>query len=207
MRKVKKLIAIASSLVKHRWQVVKFLDFTANPTQAFSGTVQRHELFFIQQIVNKANQLEGPILEIGTLFGFTTQHIAEWKHSDKQLSTVDNFQWNPIGLDSATHKEFTSRILYYLKQKSSLVVFEGSNTEFYNSYDGPTPSMVFIDAGHSYEDVMVDIKWAISQQIPLISGHDYSKTQLGVTRAVNEFFGEDNIRVEGSVWFYHSAGQ
>jgi len=200
MSKISKAIRLVSDGFQHRRQVHRFVNFCTDPNTAFSGSVHPNELVFLQELVTNANSIEGPILEIGTLFGFTTHHIAEWKNIDKPLITVDNFFWNPIGFDKEAHKAFTNRILYYLVKRANTQIYEGSNTEFYNSYTGTTPAMVFIDAGHLYEDVLVDITWAKENKIPIISGHDYSSTHPGVIRAVDETFGKENVKTTGSVW-------
>jgi hypothetical protein len=59
--------------------------------------------------------------------------------------------------------------------------------------------MIFIDAGHTYDAVVVDIKWALEIGIPIISGHDYGDAWPGVKRAVDEFFGQDK-RLLGTLW-------
>lgn len=48
-------------------------------------------------------------------------------------------------------------------------------------------SMVFIDADHSYEGVLCDIKYAKSINTKIICGDDYSFE--GVKKAVDETFG------------------
>ncbi len=194
------IVAYGRQLYQQRFQVKQFLDFTNQEKRGFAGSVNAQELERLRTLVEVANKIDGPIVEIGTLFGFTTQHIAEWKNPDKPLITVDNFRWNPIGLSPEAHKHFTHRCLHYAMAHGSTSVFDGSNIEFYNSFKGPRPAMVFIDAGHSYEDVIVDIRWAIEQQIPIISGHDYSPQMPGVCQAVDEAFGKGAIELGGSVW-------
>lgn len=68
---------------------------------------------------------------------------------------------------------------------------------------------VFIDANHDYESVYQDIRlWAPKvKQGGIISGHDYDgrgdrSGQFGVKKAVDEFFGEDNVtKAGGLVWW------
>ena len=187
---------------QYRSQVRLFVDFCADPLKAFTGSVQPNELVFLQELVAKANSIDGPIVEIGILFGFTTQHMANWKTIEKELIAVDNFSWNPIGFDNETHRAFTKRILYYLIERSNTRIFDGSNTEFYRNYVDETPSMVFIDAAHRYQDVVVDIQWAKKNDIPIISGHDYSEKFPGVVSAVDEYFGKENVKTVGSVWAF-----
>ena len=40
----------------------------------------------------------GPIVEIGTLLGVSTTHMALWKTPDQRIITVDLFAWNPWGI-------------------------------------------------------------------------------------------------------------
>lgn len=61
--------------------------------------------------------------------------------------------------------------------------------------------MVFIDAGHSYEDVKQDIAMACDMRIPVISGHDYHALHVGVRQAVDEQFGQAKT-VQGRVWLH-----
>lgn len=62
--------------------------------------------------------------------------------------------------------------------------------------------LLFIDAGHSYEDCLADIKAWRSFVKPggIICGHDYNCNFPGVKQAVHECFGW-NVRVEGAVWY------
>ncbi len=60
------------------------------------------------------------------------------------------------------------------------------------------PDMAFIDAGHSYDDVVADIRaWKASTQY-LLCGHDYDWDE--VRRAVHDELGEVE-RGPGSIWF------
>ncbi len=65
---------------------------------------------------------------------------------------------------------------------------------------------VFIDANHSYESVKEDIQLWLPKTKTLMMGHDYKsrldrKGAQGVSRAVHEIFGEDNVMSSsGLVW-------
>jgi precorrin-6B methylase 2 len=60
--------------------------------------------------------------------------------------------------------------------------------------------MIFIDGGHSYAEVMADLKAWNPLATRLICGHDY--TNMGeVQKAVNEFFGQGRVRVSDSIWW------
>lgn len=194
-----KATAALRALINNRREVYQFLNFCNHPDQGFAGSVHGEELEFLTELVRNANDIDGPLVEIGTLFGFTTQRIAIAKNDNKELITVDNFRWNPIGLSPNAHRDFTKRALEYACQRGSTRIYEGDNTAFYSEYEGHRPSLVFIDAGHSYEDIMVDLSWATKMDIPIICGHDYADEHPGVMKAVDELFGS-KIKVVGSVW-------
>lgn len=66
---------------------------------------------------------------------------------------------------------------------------------------------VFIDANHTYESVKSDIELWLPKVTKLICGHDYGSVRdrrgrgWGVSRAVHEAFGEENVIVAGGrVW-------
>jgi predicted O-methyltransferase YrrM len=176
-----------------------FLQFYESSEASFSGSVQPAELGFLEELVTHSNSFSGEIIEVGTLFGFTTQHIAKWKRSDKTLTTIDNFSWNPIGMPDSAHRGFTTRSLSYLTEKANVKIFAGTSMNYYSRFVGERPAMIFIDAGHTYEEVMVDIRWSVKMKIPIISGHDYSDSHPGVKQAVDEVFGVDK-KVVGSIW-------
>jgi hypothetical protein len=69
--------------------------------------------------------------------------------------------------------------------------------EFYRTYEGIAPSMVFLDAIHTYEETKIDIQWAKNAGCHLITGHDYSPDFPGVVRAVAE---SGIPEVRGTVW-------
>jgi hypothetical protein len=53
----------------------------------------------------------GPIIEIGTLFGHSTLVITANKSPERELITVDNYSWNPLGLEPDAHIRITHNIL------------------------------------------------------------------------------------------------
>ena len=185
---------------KYENQVSEFLEFLEDPRKAYSGTISSNELIFLEKLVKKANLLDGPIVEIGVLFGFTTQHIANWKKPDKELLAVDRFSWNPIGLEKDIHREFTQRILHYVIENANVELLDIDCVSFYKNYKYEKPSMVLIDASHRYDNVWKDIKWAVEMEIPIIAGHDYSDDFPGVKRAVGEFFADRKVEVVDSLW-------
>lgn len=71
--------------------------------------------------------------------------------------------------------------------------------------------LVYIDADHRYENVQEDIRlWLPKVRRPgILCGHDYSERRIThsmqqVKRAVDDYFGVDNITVgKDQLWAYH----
>jgi hypothetical protein len=143
------------------------------------------ERALVREAVLQANALPGPIIEVGTLFGFTTSWMALWKNPEKKVITVDNYYWNPWNATPESHRLFTKRILEYLIHRGEVELVDMDKDAFYESYRGPSPSLVFLDADHSYEATSKDIAWAKRIGAKIIAGHDYVGA-FGVVRAVDE---------------------
>lgn len=142
----------------------------------------------------------GPIVEFGTLFGLTTQLLAEAAPDGVTVLTVDNFCWNPFGLPPDLHRQFTRRILRPYLASGRVRLIDKDSALFRERNAGPIPQLVFFDADHSYEAVRDEIAWAKRMKVPVISGHDYGNALFEVTRAVDEAFPE-GVSVKGMVWW------
>lgn len=72
-----------------------------------------------------------------------------------------------------------------------------------STYKDKSLDFVFIDAAHDYENVKADILAWLPKVKPggFLAGHDYP-TWPGVTQAVNEIIGENNIEGAESCWLY-----
>ena len=102
-------------------------------------------------------------------------------------------------LPPAIHEGFTRRIL------------KGSGVELWNmkiaafrdkAKELGRIDMIFFDADHRYEAVKEEVEWAKAVGIRQICGHDYGNPNpnFGVTRAVDEVFGKENVEVVGMCW-------
>ena len=136
------------------------------------------------------------IVEVGTLFGLTAREIASNVKSGRVIA-VDNFSWNPFGLPAHIHEAFTRQIL-----RGSKVELVNCSSEDWRKQVTGRIDMIFFDASHRYEDVKAECEWAKSAGIKIISGHDYGNPnpRFGVTRAVDEVFGKENVEVVGMCW-------
>lgn len=176
-----------------------YLVFSQTLDRSVWGSLPHQDREELTRLVKFAGQFPGPIIEIGTLFGFTTQLLAEAKRSDQALITIDNYSWNPFCLPPSHHREFTRNALYFCVNNSDLKLFDGSSEEFFEGYVGPHPALVFLDGSHVYESVLREIRHAKRLGASIICGDDYDDAFPGLKQAVHEEFG-NNITVEHSLW-------
>jgi len=162
------------------------------------GEILIDEARFLTDLV-KGAPTEGPMLEIGTLFGWSTRIMAIAKPAQQPLITIDSFQWNPWELTPEEHKWVTGRLLADAVAKLNVRQVVMDKNVYYAGYDGPAPALIFMDAGHSYEETRRDLEFAKRVGAKVICGHDYDPVAWpGVVQAVEEF-GGPATRV-GSLW-------
>lgn len=138
------------------------------------------------------------VVEVGTLFGLTAREIAG-RIVNGRVVAVDNFSWNPLGLPAAVHEDFTRRIL----RGTNVEIWKMDSAAFREkAKELGRIDLIFFDADHRYDAVKAELLWAKAAGIPQICGHDYGNPNplFGVTRAVNEVFGKENIEVVGMCW-------
>jgi hypothetical protein len=199
LKQLYKTVSFLRACLLHRMSIERFLHGTQREELAFSGSVKPDELVLLKEMVELSNSVDGPIVEFGTLFGFTTQKICTWKSAEKRFITCDNYSWNPFGFPPRLHQAMTERSLTYVIEKCHVELVRFSAIDFHREFSEIRPSLVFIDAGHQYEDVKKDIEWSLAVNAPLICGHDYGGPAVGVTRAVDEAFGS-KVRTAGTLW-------
>lgn len=85
-----------------------------------------------------------------------------------------------------------------------------TSVEASKTFEDKSVDFVFIDAGHTYEEVVEDIKsWLPKvKKGGFIGGHDYyreppGKDQEGVHKGVHEFFTHEEIESNENCWVYH----
>lgn len=144
-----------------------------------------------------------PIIEIGTLFGSSTRVLATFKAEGTPLITVDSFRWNTYGFSRGFHARVTAEILRELTEHHHVRLLQMDKREFYATYDGPPPGLVFLDAKHSFESTREDILWAKTVGAEIVCGHDYKDQFPGVIQAVAECGGAE--RVVGSVFVLNKS--
>lgn len=77
-----------------------------------------------------------------------------------------------------------------------------SSEDASKQFEDESIDFIFIDASHKYEDIINDLNCWYNKIKPgkIIAGHDYDWD--GVRKAVDEFFGKDNIIINNTSWLY-----
>jgi predicted O-methyltransferase YrrM len=172
---------------------LRYRHVIAQETITPRSQVNLKESRFLGRLVSSL-EYEGPIIEIGTLFGWSTRIICLFKETGRELISVDNYSWNPFKLPPGIHFETTKQILSEAISQFNLKLLRMDNVDFYRTYSGTTPALIFIDADHEYEAVRLDIKGAKKLNAGVICGHDYNREHCpGVVKAVDEFGGPREI--------------
>ena len=140
----------------------------------------------------------GTVVEIGTLFGLTTIEMARHAQEGVRIVTVDNFSWNPFGLPPAQHEQFTRRVLEPWIDSGKVELVKADSDLFRKDFE-VVPDLLFLDADHAYEAVRQELEWAARIGAKVISGHDYGRSEFGVTRAVDAV-APKGVLTAGSCW-------
>ena len=157
-------------------------------------TVEPQGLRLLKTLVRESQAYRGPIIEIGTLLGITTTEMALAKKNGQQIIAVDNFCWNGWGLSPNEQFSLVKLSLAFLVDTGHVEICRIDKNEFYKSYHGPAPSLVFLDAMHDYEETKKDLIWAKEVGAKIICGHDYCDLFPGVVKVVDEFGGPRLLR-------------
>lgn len=164
-------------------------------------------------------------VEVGAWLGKSTSYMAveiAKSRKDIKFDAVDTWEGSP---NEPGHQEFIEKLgmsLYdkFLDNMSPVINYvnpvKGLSEEVSKLYDDNSLDFVFLDASHDYESVKKDIDcWFPKvKQNGVIAGHDYNEdgtpgvAWVGVVKAVNEFFGVENItvrKVHAGTWLFRKS--
>lgn len=160
----------------------------------FDGWMTVRELNWLY---NEAKTM-GSIIEVGSWKGRSTHALLS--ACSGIVTAVDTWQGSA---GEAAHTKATERDIYedFLKNCGK---FKNLNPVRMKSVEAamvlPDVDMIFIDASHEYHEVLDDIRAWDSKATRMICGHDYTGWP-GVQKAVNEYYGVENISISDSIWY------
>lgn len=153
-------------------------------------------------LFNAAKEMD-TIVEIGSWKGRSTHALLSGCKGT--VYAVDHFLGSVAERDNAhaeaqtgdVYREFMENVGNF----KNLKVLRMDNAEAVKQFEDNSVDMVFIDGGHTYEEVLDDIKRWLPKTKKIICGHDRRYWQ--VKRAVRAMFGEGFERNEGrnsNIW-------
>jgi hypothetical protein len=166
---------------------------------------------FYEQIVYMLPS-NAKIVEVGTWKGRSTCCMAELiKTSGKNIKfyAVDTFE----GSNESIHKTLITELktdlysefiknLKFCEVDNIVVPMRMTSKEASKSFEDESLDFVMLDGAHDYDSVLADIQsWLPKvKKGGMLAGDDYGGDWLGVTKAVNESFG-DKIKVINGIWY------
>jgi precorrin-6B methylase 2 len=153
------------------------------------------ELATLSSLASKSDS----VVEIGCWKGRSTETLL--KACKGTVYAVDHWQGTDTDITGAwvcledIYSQFMDNVGHY----SNLKVMKGCSVDMANKFNGDKVDMVFIDAGHSYEECKADIEAWLPKCRKIICGHDYVDEHPGVMKAVNEKF--KDFKLTGSLWY------
>lgn len=160
------------------------------------------------------------ILEVGTYKGRSAIHMANIvkKHQipckvvciDTFLGSAEHYHLNDLNRVHGyptLYYQFLANVMHTDNQDVIVPIPLDSFSEYrILKENGTRADMIYVDAGHYYESVALDIKlyWELLKPGGVMIGDDYSPSNWpDVVKAVHEFFPEDEINVDNGRWWVH----
>lgn len=177
------------------------------------------EQLYLNQTQNAENN--NVFVEVGSLWGRSVVFLGQTaKQQNKNLKIFSVDFWDVRGVPELMTPGLDPSGMDYIKDGKDclynafinnlkecgvydiITPYRMSSEEGSHKFDDESIDFLFIDAGHTYEDVINDLNCWYKKVKPgkIISGHDYDWED--VKKAVDEFFGEENIIVQNTSWIY-----
>ena len=143
------------------------------------------------------------IVEIGSWKGRSTHALLSGCKG--KVYAVDHFKGTDSDGDAHKEAKINSDGVYKqfianTKDVGNLKVLRMSSQEASLQFKDKSVDMVFIDAGHTYEEVKKDIELWKNKAKKIICGHDYNFP--GVKQAADEAFGIKNMKLKETIWYH-----
>ena len=163
-------------------------------TNKIEGWMTDEELNFLYELSKKYDT----IAEIGSWKGRSTNALCSG--SKGTITAIDHFEGSASDKDKThgaigVYEEFTRNTKYF----KNLNVVKKSGDKAVKDFKDKSFDMVFIDAGHTYDEVKKDIDNWMPKTKKILCGHDYSEKWPDVMKAVDEKLKIDGV--VGSIWF------
>lgn len=176
----------------------------------------KNKIYRWDEILNRIKDIKNPVVaEIGVDNGKTSKRLLKnhpsvilhmvdwWKAPDKNNSYASSGASIPGKGKEYFERTYQNCRAIYNQYKKRCFIHRGDSLKIVDKFNDNYFDLVFIDADHSYEGCIKDIKaWYPKVKLGgIICGHDYDHPDQGeVKKAVDEYF--ENIELgENRTWF------
>jgi predicted O-methyltransferase YrrM len=195
------------------------MDWSNNLTEAQIAHIKKHAIqadwFNYGKYYNEIALMANPpknyrkFIELGTWKGLSIAQLATriyqiMRNDEIEIYTVDDFSQTKTSTNR--YMDLLYEIVMYnftrLKLENDIKLLKMTSHEASKLFDNDYFDFVFIDADHAYEHVREDIDdWMPKiKKGGILAGHDYSPSQPGIRKAVDESFaGKMTLKING-VW-------
>lgn len=178
------------------------------PDNGIQGWMCFNELQFLYETAKTHEE----IAEIGSWKGKSTHALLKGqlagKYPNGHVMAVDTWEGS---LDTRDHTNFLAKqedVFSQFKENvghfKNLFIVKGDSFNEARKCADKSFDFIFIDAGHTYEEVKQDIEAWLPKLTKngIMAGHDYlPQTWMGVCQAVDEKFGRNVQRAGYSIWY------
>jgi len=151
-------------------------------------------------LIDFLNSIELDVIELFVEIGsFTGESSNIFSLDDRIKSIVNVDSWSDPRIDVWNNKRIES--CYDLNRTSKMKKMKMTSLQAASLFEDKSIDVVYIDAGHDYENVKQDINLWLPKTKRYIGGHDYNKKSWpDVIKAVDERFGKPHYIFNDCSW-------
>jgi hypothetical protein len=177
----------------HEYLMGRSIDKIDATETGLPGWTTNNELAVLRSLASRSKS----VVEVGSWKGRSTKILLE--ACKGTVFAVDHWLGSKGSVITTAADGAFNAFMENVGTYDNLVVLKGESSTVAKNFEGGKVDMVFIDAGHEYEEIMADIKAWNPLCKKIICGHDYTPQFHGVIQAVNENF--KNINLVDSLWW------
>ncbi len=178
--------------------------------QKCPGWNMPEEINFLKNIAESYLKVAKNIVELGSFSGKSASVFGAVFYNTKvKIHCIDRWDMDVRNFFNVKNIKVIFAMLYdqFLKWtywlRGNLNIIRWNSWKACDFFKDQSIDILFIDAGHKFEDVLLDIGSWLPKIKPygIMVGHDYSDSHPGVKLAVKKVFGNDFERGPGGIWY------